>query len=272
MVRDQLFAEVNGAPGGSSADLSLLSARGGLLWGTKFGAPSRKAPIRFAVGEPGRRSSIWRVWATSNKGDVYIASRKSTRIFKISLHETGDWRCQWAKYDHEDVTYHPYRQESVPQGRILARWQRPAANVSGWTDALSIWVPGDDISTVLGDQESPTDVQWIAPPSGSEAVEFRFWLVEPGRGRLELTTTLREGKNTPAVVNGFRLVTGEVLVIFAAVWPLDAERRSSLTECRVWARSQLDANFDMSPETGPRTAVLETEADGRPSVWDLALV
>jgi len=148
----------------------------------------------------------------------------------------------------------------------------PAANACGWTDALSIWIPGDDISTVPGDQESPTDSQWIAPPGGSEAVEFRFWLVEPRRGRLELTTTLREGKNTPAVVNGFRLVTGEVLVIFAAVWSLDAERQRSLTESRAWARIQLDANFDMSPESGPRTAVLETEADGHPSVWDLALV
>ncbi len=104
--------------------LSLLSARGGLLWGTKFGPPSPKAPIRFAVGEPRRRSSVWLVWANSNKGDVYITSRKSARIFKISLHESGNWRCQRAKDDHEDVTYHPYRQESVPQGRILARWQR----------------------------------------------------------------------------------------------------------------------------------------------------
>lgn len=204
---DRLFAEVNGAPKGSSAGLSLISTRGGVLWGTKLGPPSLKTPIRFAVGEPGRRSSVWRVWANPKKGDVYIASRKSARIFKVSLHETGDWRCQWVKEDQEDVTYHPYKEGSAPQGRILARWQRPAATSAGWTDALSIWVPGDDISPMPGDGEPPTDSQWIAPPGAGEAVEFRFWLVEPRKGPFELTATLREDKNSPAVVNGFRLAT-----------------------------------------------------------------
>jgi len=271
MLRDRLFAEVNGAPGGSSAGLSLLSLRNGHLWGTKFGPPSPKAPIRFAVGEPGWRSSVWRVWANPKKGDVYIASRKSARIFKISLYESGDWRCQWAKEDHEDVVYHPYGNDATAEGRILAQWQRPPANSAGWTDALSIWVPGEDISTVPGDGESPIDSQWIAPPGTADAVEFRFWLVEPRRGRLDLTTTLREGKNLPAVVNGFRLATGEVLVIFAALWPLDDERLRSLTEIRAWARTQLDPAFDVSPSTGPRTAAIEIEEDGHPNVWDLSL-
>jgi len=268
-----LFAEVNGAPGAPSAGLSLLSDREGLLWGTKLGPPAPKGAIRFVVGEPGRRSSVWRVWANSNKGDVYIASRKSARIFKISLHESGDWRCQWAKDDHEDVTFHPFRQESEGEGRILARWQRPVANAAGWTDALSIWVPGEDVVAVPGDQESRTASQWIEPPAEGEAVEFRFWLVEPRRGWFDLTSTLQEeGKKTLGVVNGFRLATGEVLVIFAAVWTLDAKRQRSLAKCRRWARSRLDANFDMSPETGPRAAVLETEMGGHKNIWDLALV
>jgi hypothetical protein len=75
----------------------------------------------------------------------------------------------------------------------------------------------------------------------------------------------------PAVVNGFRLATGEVLVIFAALWPLDDERLRSLTEIRAWARTQLDPAFDVSPSTGPRTAAIETEEDGHPNVWDLSL-
>lgn len=269
--RDRLFAEVNGALGGAFAGLSLASSRSGVLWGARLGPANPQRPIRFTVGEPGRRATVWRVWANRNKDDVYIASRQSAGIFKISLHETGDWRCQWVNEDRGDVRFHRPDGSSA-DGRILVRWQRPASNANGWTDALSIWVPGDDIFDVPGDGAPAEDSQWIAPAPSGEAIEFRFWLVEPRRGPLELTSTLREGSPGPAVVNGFRLSTGEVLVIFAVVTPLDQLRLESLVEARRWARSQLDQSFDLSPAIGPRTAVFETEEDGHPSIWDLSLL
>jgi hypothetical protein len=62
--------------------------------GHAAGAPTPRASDSITVGEPGRRSTIWRVWANPKKGDIYIASRKTAWNFKLSLHESGDWRCR----------------------------------------------------------------------------------------------------------------------------------------------------------------------------------
>lgn len=55
---------------------------------------SPKAPVRFSVGEPGKRSSVWRLWGTKKTNDLYLASRASAGIFKYSFHASGDWRLQ----------------------------------------------------------------------------------------------------------------------------------------------------------------------------------
>lgn len=269
---NRLFAVVNGAAGGQTAGVSLVSTRDGLLCGARLGPPLGKRPIRFTVGEPGRRSTVWRVWAPPGKDDVYIASRQSVGIFKISLHESGDWRCQWVKHDHEDVTYHVFRKGADPDGRIIAQWQRPPPIAAGWTEALSIWVPGDDILAVPGDGELPDELQWITAPDSGEAAEFRFWFVQPRKGSFDLTAVFRKEKNSPSVVNGFRLASGEVLLVLAAVCQLDDQRLRTLTKVRRLARACIEPSFDMSPATGPRTAVLETEEDGHANVWDLSLL
>jgi hypothetical protein len=136
-VRDRILASVNGAVGGTTAGLTLTMARDAI--GFRFGPP--KDPIRFAVGEPGLRSTVWRVWANLNKSDVYLASRRAAGISKFSLHESGDWRQQWVREDPEHMVYAHIGHEPVPDGRILNRWERPPANKVGWTHALSIWVP-----------------------------------------------------------------------------------------------------------------------------------
>lgn len=81
-------------------------------------AADHKTPIRFAVGVPGRRSTLWRLWANRAKDDVYLATRRSAGIFKFSLHESGDWRLQWVGQDRGDVTYKALM-DPEPAGRIL---------------------------------------------------------------------------------------------------------------------------------------------------------
>jgi len=49
--------------------------------------------VRFAVmGEEGRASSSWRLFASPHKGDVYIAPRSVVADLKASLHESGECR------------------------------------------------------------------------------------------------------------------------------------------------------------------------------------
>jgi hypothetical protein len=42
--------------------------------------------IRVAVGSPGIRSGIWRVWSNPESEDVYIGQREYTGVQKVSLH------------------------------------------------------------------------------------------------------------------------------------------------------------------------------------------
>ncbi|MGJ7908711.1 hypothetical protein ACOQFL_19765 [Actinopolyspora sp. H202] len=263
-----LYAEVNGAPSSPTAGITLFADENPPL-GFKLGPPTK--PIRFSVGQPGRRSSVWRVWANKNKSDVYIASRFSVKLFKISLHESGDWRMQWIDDKHKgDTAYLPNEGNSPPEGRVMARWSKPPEEISGWTDALSIWVPGKDITEVPGDHEKGSESQWINEPSATGAIEFRFMLVTPRMGKFNLSPALKDGSEL-GFVNGFRLANGEVLLIFAATVELDEKRREDIEKLRSWIHKNRPDDFDVSPETGPRCAVEEVGQDGRRSFWDLSL-
>lgn len=232
-----------------------------------------KKPIRFAVGEPGRRSTVWRVWANRDKSDVYVASRRSAGIFKISLHETGDWRMQWvsSEPDHGTALYRSYSGDYDGSGRVLAQWRRPDAHIPGWTDAMSVWVPGADVSDIPGDDEPGDGAQWVLNPGRDRVVEFRLMLAQPRMHVLNLTTAMADERSVVSFVNGFRLVDGEVLLVFAVDGPLDGPRREKLNRLRARERRNSSAHFDLSPAAGPRAAVIDVDPDGYRSIWDLSL-
>ena len=235
-------------------------------------ADSRK-PIRFAVGEPGRRSTVWRVWANKNKSDVYVASRRSAGIVKVSLHETGDWRMQWvsAKPDYGTASYSSYSGDYDGSGRVLEQWRRPAAHIPGWTDAMSIWVPGADVSEMPGDDEPGDGTQWVSNPGQDRVVEFRLKLVQPRKHALNLTTAMVDEHSVVSFINGFRLVSGEVLLVFAVDGPLDGPRREKVNRIRARERRNVSAYFDLSPASGLKAAVIDVDSDGYRSIWDLSL-
>ena len=97
------------------------------------------AVLRIAVGEPGRRSSVWRIWSNRTASDVYVAARTVAGVQKFSFHESGAWRYAWV---------------GTPPGgtadddRAIDRWRRSAAGPAGWTKMLSIWVRAEDVTPV----------------------------------------------------------------------------------------------------------------------------
>jgi hypothetical protein len=228
-----------------------------------------KRPIRFCVGEPGRRSTIWRIWAGKNKSDIYVASRKTAGIFKVSLHESGDWRIQWVRRD-ESVRFTPYDEKHIDDGRIIHKWARTPSS-GGWTDALSIWVPGTEVVSVPGDSEPYKDVQWMeAPPAGS-AVEFRIVFLQ-SHSAYRLGSALIQPESSHALVNGFFLRNGEVMLVLARTSPMTKEQMEGVHEIHEGAAGQSAQDFDMDPATGPRAAVFAVDSDGYTNIWDLALV
>lgn len=233
-------------------------------------AANPKKPIRFAVGHPGLRSSLWRLWANRSKDDVYLATRQSAGIFKISLHESGDWRVQLVGQDRGDVTYTPLT-DSEPEGRVLHRWKRPRPGPAGWTDALSIWVIDIDVAEMPGDAEPGHDAQWMQPPPAGGAVEFRIVFAPPGPVILDMSEAVRRPGGGLAYINGFRLAGGEAVLLFAATSLLDEAMLADIAQFRREHRMSVGPDFDLSPETGPRTAVITSDDDGYQNIWDLSL-
>lgn len=234
--------------------------------------PKKNRGIRFAVGEPGRRSTVWRSWGNPRKGDVYIASRYSAHLQKISLHETGDWRIQWvgATPDPSEIAWTSNSGRTFYSPRILDQWQRPDHR-DGWTDAVSIFVPSADVQQVPGDHEPASGTRWLQDPGPRRTVHLRFYLAEPGCAPLDLSSAFVDRDTSVALVDGFRLITGETLLIFAANVPLTPAQQAKIRRARRAARRNAVDSFDLSPASGPRATVLEVEDDGHRTLWDLAL-
>src|SRR4051812_38855109 len=110
--------------------------------------------IRMAIGEHGRRSSTWRVWANPTTADVYVAARPIAGVQKFSLHQSGDWRHQWVNED-QAVTH------GGVANRVLDKWERPETPSHGITPGLSIWVPHGHLDEIPGDRDTASDVIYL---------------------------------------------------------------------------------------------------------------
>jgi hypothetical protein len=215
--------------------------------------------VRFAVGEPGRRSSVWRLWANPNKRDVYLAVRNLAEFQKFSLHESGDWRYQWVGGKHAEA------QTARTGTRVIDRWPRPAELGGGWTHASTIWVPEQDVVYVPGDREAAEEVVWFPRPQAGQAVAFHVALARPDHGFVELSGAVPTA--------AFDLVGGESVLLLVGVsevgeqnrrW-LGDERDRLLTDAR-------RAGVDLASATAARLFLFGYDASGRRMVWDLATV
>jgi hypothetical protein len=123
----------------------------------------KKTALRFAVGEPGRQGTIWRLWASRDTADVYVGSRRTAGEVKVSLHHSGNWRLQIVE-PARPKTVHFQDVEVSRDGRILDRWTRPKSNPVGWTHALSIVLPARHLVAIPNDHERWDDVHWCQAP------------------------------------------------------------------------------------------------------------
>ena len=175
-------------------------------------------PIYVAVGEPGRRSEVWRIWANkaqAGKSDVYVAARPIAGRQKCSLHETGDWRHQWIRIEDAEAF-------TGTRCRILDQWQRGAETADGITPALSIWVLAEDV-TAVPDDNLPRNVTWLPAPDPGLALGVHITLARPDQGFFP---------SAAPPIGGFTLANGEVVLVFADIVPVPDEGSRWLDEMR----------------------------------------
>jgi hypothetical protein len=212
---------------------------------------SKRAALRFAVGEPGRRGTIWRLWANSGTDDVYLASRQTAGEVKISFHQSGDWRMQIVQPDRpKTVRFGPRPDE---EGRVLHRWQRPEPNAVGWIHALTIALPGQQLSVVPGDQVRWDDVRWLPSPQPHEQAEFDIHIVRPNGGMIGFQQMILEGVRV-SVMDALQLSSGDVVVVTALIGPTRPAELATIARMQGRAENGLPApqEWDRSPERGPR--------------------
>jgi hypothetical protein len=230
---------------------------------------TKKTALRFAVGEPGRRSTVWRLWANAGTDDVYVASRQTAGEMKVSLHQSGDWRAQIVEPDRAKSVHFGAR--SAEDGRILHRWQRPEANAVGWTHAVTIVLPGDQLSVVPNDQVRWDDVRWLPAPGLEEQAEFDIYIVRPNLGMVSHRTLVLEGVRV-SVMDVLQLSSGDVAIVTALVGPALSDELAMVARWEEEARKDSPPReWDRSAELGPRRLLFAVGSDGRQRFYDLAL-
>jgi hypothetical protein len=225
---------------------------------------SAKQPaLRFAVGSPdGPRAGVWRLWAERN--DVYIAARILGGAYKISLHESGDWR---EAFDSNYVRRHP---ELLPPGRdrTLERWPRPPELRPGLTRAFRILVPRSEVVGAASPLRSSKQVTWVLPaPVGwltcfTILLSTRDWLADEHPA---------SGQATSRLVGRLELPR-EVVWVVADELPVPEGNRLALDLTkRAWQRIRAAIAAAGRVATEPRAVTSGVTEDGTRYYLDTAL-
>lgn len=172
--------------------------------------------VRFAIGEPGLRSSVWRVWAGKNSSDVYIAAREAAGVQKFSLHESGRWRYA---YTAQAVG----KQIPEDMDRAIDKWDRRDFDEAGRLPAVAIEARAKDLCVVPND-DAPTTVRWIAPEPEGSYTSIQISIIRPDTGfRFPIGGVL---------IDGIRLANDWFVWIVAATETGHAEKWAGLEEIR----------------------------------------
>ena len=215
--------------------------------------PGPGGTIRVAVGEPGKQSGVWRIWANRKTSDVYIAARSIAGHQKWSLHESGDWRNQWV------AGRHPLGADA---NRIIDRWSRPPeVGGAGWTKGMSIWVRHSDVVPYEDAAQKPKDISWIPEPEIGKAAGIHVVFGRPDSPPAEFKGMVP--------IDAFVLADGNVVMVLASWVDLPPEVNDDL-EAHLKRAATLWKESDMTDVTTPRVWLSGFGEDDHHFIWDLA--
>jgi hypothetical protein len=156
---------------------------------------SRKAfDIFFAVGDPSRRSSLWRAWGTP-KGDVCLVNCEVNADFKLTLHPPDErhstGRCHLAFRDEESLsasksgTHSLFILEKPPEvfakaegdgyGRFDDVWD-PSEIAPGLVMPFRIGMPHSELRPLRREVLAGREVHWLPAPGEGRTLEVAFMI------------------------------------------------------------------------------------------------
>lgn len=132
---------------------------------------SKKPAIRFAVVDPvtRRHSGVWRIWVS--KQDVYLAPRKDSGTYKVSLHP-GLFIVAFTK-DHWTTGAIP--NNAPGPGRQVVSYP-PSETVDGVQHA---WMLGFQLEALLDNSPLAENVVALTPANPFEFGQIDIWICDP---------------------------------------------------------------------------------------------
>ncbi len=227
----------------------------------------RGTTVRFAAGQPGARSSVWRLWSNPAKSDLYLSVRTANNRFKYSFHQSGRWHLHRPDSEHDSMDNVVPTPNAAESG-YLDRWARPEPVLSGWTRALSVFIPSNDFP-VGPDDTKWEDVLWVEPPLGRKARIFDVWLVTPEYDGW-CSMSLPGGRDIEGVVDCFGLPNGEVAVVTYGSRLLTSRERQVVRQARKAMRKSVPTGFSLAIELRPRSLAYLQDESGNRIALDLA--
>jgi len=267
-----LYANLSTAPSGRASSLVLVDSYRGMLAARFHPYRKKGSTLRFLVGQPGRRASVWRLWTGTTDDDIYLGDRHSTRYAKFSLHASGDWRLQWNTDDRTETRYWSEHGKE-PDGRVIARWAAPPIGPAGWTHAMSIITAAADVVDVPTDNQTHGSPVLVPAPEPGWVVEFAIFLITPDSGLCDMSGKLTPPGASARLVGGYLLPGGRTVVVWAFTRPLPSGVEEMLRADREQSVARLrGTGWSLHPSWGPRSyAIFMPDESGPIEVWDLAL-
>ena len=212
--------------------------------------------VRIAVGAPGLRSSVWRIWADKGKSDVYIASRTIIGVQKFSLHQSGDWRYAFTSdfMDSEGGA-------GVPD-RIIDRWRRPEPGAGGWIRAITIWVRAEDVTPIDDTALVNKGITWLTAPTLGQVVGVHVALWLPNQEFTPLAG-LR-------VVDILRLANDEAVAVLSVRRDVEPSELQMIADARARLQEMPPEAIARQGEPGVRLGLFGNYPDGIRWVYDTA--
>jgi hypothetical protein len=194
----------------------------------------RSEVVRFAVGGPDEpRSLVWRIWTGKGTSDLYISGRLQGGDWKVSLHESGDWRFALSR---------EYAEARGMEDRLREQWERPQPLYGGITSAFNIIVPSADLA--LPREPLPEDakkhlknVTWVRPAPEGYATHFIAMYTEPGEPVPETEVE---------ILANFWLPDGRTVSVTLFENATSAEERRQI---EIWRRAIAEAMRQADSET-----------------------
>lgn len=136
---------------------------------------------RFGVGDPnGTHSGTWKVWASRNAPDLYIAARSIAKQQKISIHASGQ---RHSGYTSEHVRRMTDSGNWVGRSRHIEKWTGGVeTNTPSCTVEFRARFPADELRAYPLPQEKPSKrVNWIPRPAPGHSVEVVLLIAPAGK-------------------------------------------------------------------------------------------